>query len=114
MSMEIVQTPNRLSEGSILDGSNKSATVRKKRVDSQLSATTLYPNPADNVIYVKSRKEDQPLEICVLDIWGRVVIPPHTPKGHLEEIDISKLSSGCYFVDIKYMDYNERYKIIKK
>ncbi|MDL2242782.1 C25 family cysteine peptidase, partial [Bacteroidales bacterium OttesenSCG-928-K03] len=69
----------------------------------------VYPNPADNSIFVEiSEKDNENLMIEILNISGQVVITQKIKSQNI--IDISSLSSGAYFV--RYGDSTT--KFVKK
>ncbi|MEW4925009.1 BspA family leucine-rich repeat surface protein [Algibacter sp. 2305UL17-15] len=67
---------------------------------------TLYPNPANETLYVKTNRESS---YSIIDVYGKLVI-----KGKLEQgenkLDINNYQTGIYFLKIK----NESGSIIKK
>jgi endonuclease I len=60
------------------------------------SNLTIFPNPANNYITVKTQKENN-AEIIIYDVFGREVIKKELFSNE-EIIDISKLNKGVYFV----------------
>lgn len=70
---------------------------------------TLYPNPAMNILNVTSGKKIS--EINIVNTLG-TTISKHAQKGN---IDISKLNTGVYFVEIIFSDKTKQVsKIIKE
>ena len=61
-----------------------------------LPSFNLYPNPAINELYLTSQNV-QPLSIIIYDVEGRIICT----KPFKNEIDISELYSGLYFVELK-------------
>lgn len=66
-------------------------------VDQQLK---FYPNPANLSFTVKSEYETR-VELQVLDVQGRTVLPSADVKKGYTTIDISKLSSGIYLLNFQ-------------
>jgi len=65
------------------------------------SAIVLYPNPADR--YFEIPREiipDQGLELRIFSVEGREVLSKHL-ANHGVQIDVSQLSSGMYFVELR-------------
>ena len=73
----------------------------------------VYPNPADNTLYIKNESENEIVELVVFDNLGNRVLVIDTVD--LEDgIDISSLSKGVYFLKIRTDRFIETRKIIKK
>jgi len=58
--------------------------------------TTVYPNPANDFIFIKTQSESQ---VSIFNINGQQVINTLANSG--EKIDISKLTTGIYMLKIK-------------
>jgi PKD repeat protein len=64
-----------------------------------LNDLSIYPNPAINQISIDLRNTAKFVNIRVLDISGKEVISRlRTNSGSIEQIDISNLNSGFYFM----------------
>lgn len=64
------------------------------------NAARLFPNPANDKIYLQLGKDDyQKHEISIYDLSGRVVLNERKSSG--ESIDITSLSDGIYFTKIQ-------------
>jgi len=68
----------------------------------------LYPNPSDEIIQIQSNREI--INIIIYDIFGKIVLETTTS----ENINISKLSKGLYFVTIETDTEKGIQKLIKK
>jgi len=66
-----------------------------------------YPNPTDGLILFNNYTE--PLDLIIFDINGRIVIEHHNYS--LQELNISELNAGIYFMQI---NNSHTQKIIKK
>lgn len=77
--------------------------------DNNESRTTIYPNPATNVLNVVSEKEIQMVEIY--NVEGQLV---KTIDGNVNSIGISELNNGIYFVKIRTENGTATHKFIKK
>ncbi len=74
-------------------------------------AVVISPNPANTIIHINSNSVELS-EVSILDFQGRIILHK---KTNLNSIDISKLSSGVYFIKLK--SNNNEYlskKIVKK
>jgi PKD repeat protein len=76
-----------------------------------LDEFTVYPNPANDVLYIIS-SEDEDVEIMIYDVKGQMVQQASLPAGS-DEIDISKLVKGLYLINIQVDDEVFTKKIIK-
>lgn len=73
----------------------------------------LYPNPADNEIFIDFNSlKITPESIFVSDTRGRKIIN-FTNISELQRIDISNLEKGLYFVTISYEGQYLTYKFVK-
>lgn len=75
-------------------------------------AITIYPNPVTNTLNVNS-KEKSIDKIQIIDSTGKIVFTDNKLKLE-KSIDISKLSSGLYFVKVHSTDTIYTEKFIKK
>jgi len=77
------------------------------------SAFSIYPNPADNVVYIKTKKNLGDVVINLIDINGRVVLSKKAALLNEAELNISSLQSGLYILNITGNNVNINNKIIK-
>jgi uncharacterized repeat protein (TIGR02543 family) len=93
----------------LVDGTNAVETIDADKF-------TVYPNPAQNEIFIKSAQPIKKVEI--LDISGRIVISTGlTTVGvteYSQSINLSHLPKGFYFVKILIGNQSITKKIIKK
>ncbi|MDG2173190.1 MAG: T9SS type A sorting domain-containing protein, partial [Flavobacteriaceae bacterium] len=82
-----------------------SSTLGVDEID--LSNLKIYPNPTDGLIIFNNNPE--PLDLIIYDINGRIVI--ERKNYFLQELNISELNAGIYFMQINN-SYTQ--KIIKK
>lgn len=74
---------------------------------------TFYPNPAKDVLNVSFTKEFEAVELMVKDIQGRIVIQESSLVGSQNQVDISKLDSGFYTIEMKIGDSISSKKFLK-
>jgi hypothetical protein len=84
-------------------------TLGVSTIDSKVNSLFIYPNPSHDKIYFRSTNENIPLRAELYNLLGELVIEEQ--KGN--EMDISGLPSGIYFVRIKQNDLVLSQKIIK-
>jgi hypothetical protein len=72
----------------------------------------VYPNPANDLIYVNS--DNQPIStLSIIDINGREVLNKSYESVQSASLDISSLSSGIYMVNISSNQRNVIKKLVK-
>jgi polyhydroxybutyrate depolymerase len=79
-------------------------------IDEQVSTSVIsvYPNPTNDILYVKTNDEIE--NITVYDFMGRSVI-----KESRKEINLTQQPSGVYFLVVEYRDKTTlTMKVIKK
>ncbi len=76
---------------------------------SNQKAVKLYPNPAENRLFIKGDLSDYSIEIC--DNAGRMV---YAGQIGLQGIDISSLPNGHYLVHIQEGGYNRTLSFVKR
>ena len=65
-------------------------------------AINLYPNPAASSIFLDLSDVTQPVNISIMDLSGRVINSiSNQASGNIENIDISALKEGLYFMIIE-------------
>ena len=63
------------------------------------AAVNIFPNPANNKINLDLRGVNNPLNIRIMDLSGRVILDQrNNPSGNIESFDISQFSKGVYFM----------------
>lgn len=78
---------------------------------------SVLPNPANNIIQVlaPSLQADSPTLLSVRDLSGRVVYEKTLQQSALrEQIDISTLNNGLYFVSVSNNGQHTAYRIVKE
>ena len=72
----------------------------------------LFPNPSQNRITIESNKEIKLQKVIVLDIFGQKVREYNNDFGSKQELDLSGLPKGMYFVQINTSGEQQTKKII--
>ncbi len=81
--------------------------------DIQLSETTLFPNPVTDVITIESQKSITSIQ--VINLQGQLIMENPIYIKESNTIDVSKLQSGIYFLNIKNdQEQTEVIRFIKK
>jgi len=68
---------------------------------------TVYPNPADDVIYIQNVNNATVNFIHLIDSSGKII---KTYKDNTEQLDVSSVSSGNYLLFIQ----TPKQKVVKK
>jgi hypothetical protein len=74
----------------------------------------VYPNPANDALYVNYSKEAGTFGITVYDITGKELITQSRLPSGIHALDISKLSEGIYFLRVQDSDGASCRKFIKR
>lgn len=74
---------------------------------------SMYPNPANDVVYILFKKEYNDSKVQIIDFMGRKVMEEEI-SGLFNAIDISRLSKGNYFLIIENKEYLISKRLIKQ
>ena len=74
----------------------------------------VYPNPASNTLYFQHTTDNRDASYVITNIAGQILEAGAIPAGPSQEIDLTKLSPGIYFLQI--LDGNKKFyaKFIKQ
>ncbi|MCB0452711.1 MAG: T9SS type A sorting domain-containing protein, partial [Aequorivita sp.] len=64
--------------------------------ENQLNNLNIYPNPTKGLVFISSKTETI-IGITVFDVLGKKVLQL---EGNIQQVDISSLQSGMYFLRI--------------
>ena len=78
--------------------------------ENQIDTIKIYPNPTDGLLYIDANTESI-IGATVFDILGKKVLQL---QGNKQQVDISSLESGMYFLNLKTESGQFNQKIIKK
>ena len=73
----------------------------------------IYPNPANNNVFIKTNKNFGEVIMTLVDLNGRVVYSQKANLTNEVQLNISNLQSGLYILNIKGEAINTNDKIIK-
>lgn len=80
-------------------------------IDTEATDFSIYPNPTNNILNIIGNGiVPNSTQINVYNTLGQIVLS----TSYTNQIDISSLSSGLYFLNIKYNSNNKILKIIKQ
>lgn len=77
--------------------------------DFDLELFTMYPNPADDIMFLNTNEETV---IVIYDVFGRII--KSYPKANYNSIVVSDLNSGTYFIEVSIDNRKNRKKLIIK
>ena len=75
---------------------------------------SLYPNPVDNILYVTIGDDSKHANISIVNVAGQTVANKSFNNVNIKSVDLSKIASGVYFVNIKTENFSTSKKIIIK
>src|SRR6185312_135219 len=73
------------------------------QINSVLNGIKVFPNPAQNLVYISSPATISNAEVCLYNVMGQKIIQNHINKlgaGNAVNLDISALPSGNYFLNV--------------
>jgi hypothetical protein len=76
----------------------------------QVAGYNVYPNPAQNIVYIISDKYTDAKIITLFNVVGQPINTIEN-KDKQSAIDISALTSGIYFVEIKEVNTGNKYTV---
>jgi len=72
------------------------------------SNLVIYPNPANDYIYVEyDSKDNQKVNLVLMDIYGKIVFDKNIGNAKSRKIDISNLKNGIYLLTIESLKNKE-------
>lgn len=72
---------------------------------------SIYPNPVKNHLFLSSKNDVENLNVKIFNMEGRLLSAQNLVLGSQTSVDVSNLSSGIYFLNIK--DEEGRVKVLK-
>ena len=73
---------------------------------------SVYPNPSDNMINIKSIT--QVIDFEIYDLSGKCVLKNNRENINISAINISTLSTGIYFLTLRSSSISQTIKVVKK
>jgi len=77
-----------------------------------VSGINVYPNPAKDILYIRTNDITGEVEISITGIDGRMVFKESRQIESLNKIDLLNLKSGMYILNLKSKEQNFRTNII--
>jgi hypothetical protein len=73
----------------------------------------IYPNPTNNELFIKWKKQNQVQEITLTDVLGRVILK-NNPSNSSANFSLKNLAAGIYFLRIKGTNTEQTFKVVKE
>ena len=81
--------------------------------DININVIKVYPNPSSGIVYIEMDKSLSPKsKIVVTDIYGKTVLIKDLEDAKRQELDLSQLSKGMYFLQIQNKNNRHFQKIV--
>lgn len=99
----LLQHPSSPLVDTVSTGWNNNSIIKATRVE-EAEELLLYPNPASDVIYVRTKTVvDKPTEIFIYDLDGRQVLFMKSNVGSNApiEVNLTNTTDGVYFISIR-------------
>ena len=74
----------------------------------------VYPNPVQDVVFVKLANSDNDLTVQLLDLNGKVVTVEINLMSNVASINVAELASGIYFIEVSDGENIQNMKIVKQ
>ncbi len=102
------------STGGLGKAGKITATAPENAKQNTNNTLTVYPNPANNSIFVRLNIINTTEEnvISLIDVTGKIVLTKKTNNNGTIEIDTQNLSNGVYFVHLTNVELNMVSKIV--
>jgi uncharacterized repeat protein (TIGR01451 family) len=65
---------------------------------------SVYPNPVSGILYVETIGQEKPKSLLVYDISGRIIETGLTTENKVQEVDVTGLANGIYFIELIHSD----------
>jgi len=74
---------------------------------------TVYPNPTFDLVYISVQADNQPINVQLYDLSGRLLLQKTIYSG-ANTLDVNNLSAGCYILKLSHNHKTWTKKIIKQ
>ena len=90
-------------------------TTTASTLNHSLSTFKLYPNPVKDIVTITNANSDQPIEVEITDLVGKIYLVKELTSTNNEfNLSLEKLEKGTYIIVLKTGDVKEIQKIIKE
>ncbi|WP_421898536.1 discoidin domain-containing protein [Marinoscillum sp.] len=98
-----------------LDGFEGFTEIINVVVEASNISWTLYPNPAQNHLSIRSTVVIPDSRVMIMDVTGRTLYDQHISfESKAAEFDLSRLGAGVYHIIIELPDSKKSFRVIKK
>ncbi len=74
----------------------------------------LYPNPARKLVTITGLRKDNPVQVRVRDMQGRLVLQKDFAAGSTIQLDLQTLAPGAYYIHVNQDGKNSHLKLLKE
>ncbi|MFA6261768.1 MAG: T9SS type A sorting domain-containing protein [Bacteroidia bacterium] len=78
----------------------------------QSSFVDVYPNPANDQLFLQFQAAPEKVQIELTDVTGRIMEQRFVILGGLLSVDIREIPSGLYFCKVSGNDFSETHKVL--
>lgn len=79
-----------------------------------MNSFDIYPNPSNGTVFISSKGNNPMERIIIRDSRGQTVLSEETRGAHIHAADLSSLSNGLYFIEIRYDSRSVIEKVVKR
>lgn len=83
-------------------------------IESERTDVGVYPNPAWNELFIKSERKDEIFTVSIMNTVGQMLSPPLQMKEGQARMDVTGLSAGIYFLQLKSVNESLVKKFVKE
>ncbi len=96
-------------------GLSSAESIRLSVLSSEQRTLVIYPNPVQDFVQLDFGYGETPKTVNVLDLSGKTLISQSNSLGQIGSMDLSRLTTGIYFLEVVFEDsYIYREKIVKR
>lgn len=82
--------------------------------ENTLATVTIYPNPANDQLFVNGLVQGELTTLVISDLAGKVLAAPTTTTANSTSIALNQLANGIYFLQISSTKGNKTIKFVKE
>jgi hypothetical protein len=97
-----------------IDGKYSFSAIVKTTLEQTLLPIVVYPNPAQDIIYIYNQTHQEPLSITLYDVLGNVIFWQNYMGLGTFSIDAQQYARGIYFIKISGENYQLNQRLMIK
>ncbi|MCC7331636.1 MAG: N-acetylmuramoyl-L-alanine amidase [Flavobacteriales bacterium] len=117
-------TPAGKVKSIVIDNAKNVSTISEHLVDvgwttaiqkqNEIEMLKIYPNPVSDVLFVELSSIQTIKNCTIRDANGKIISTPNVSARNKIQVDVSKLPSGIYFLEIEFENSIHKEQFIKK